>query len=102
MNIYAKFCLSQHWGSFLFYKLQDVSVGMLHLVCLWWYMVLPLSVPPPPHILSEAAGKPTFHDFCEHRPAYVHQWEFTSTTKFELRKQCKVFSEHMKNKLKLV
>ena len=46
------------------------------------------------YILSETVGEPTIHDFCEH--TYAHQWEFPSTTKIILRKQCKALSEYVK------
>ena len=38
------------------------------------------------YILSETVGEPTIHD----------QWEFPSTTKIVLRKQCKALSEYVK------
>ena len=46
------------------------------------------------NILSETVGEPTIHDFCEH--TYVHQWEFPSTSKIILRKQCKALSKYVK------
>ena len=47
------------------------------------------------YILSETVGEPTaIHDFCEH--TYAHQWEFPSTTKNILRKQCKALSGYVK------